>query len=64
MKILRVIVDEMPRNCEQCDVLISDPRAYRGAIGKCRLSMKSVWEGKDRSPDCPLALEGEKNESH
>ncbi len=56
MKILRVIVDELPECCLYCDYFL---QALTNTAGKCILSegYTKNYKAGERLPNCPLALE-------
>ena len=48
MKILRVIVDELPKSCAECDAR---------TFGRCGYTGTFVYKLEARPTDCPLVLE-------
>ncbi len=48
MKIIKVIVDELPKSCAECD---------EQTMNRCRFTGTFVFGLFTRADDCPLALE-------
>lgn len=57
MKIIAVIVDELPENCLNCEVLLIPSYALRRHNGICEFTREYVCGSAVRPSDCPLRLE-------
>ena len=52
MKVLKVIVDEMPKSCNYCKLIISI-----GQYGVCSATREGINEWEQRPAWCPLEVE-------